>query len=72
MPLSTLISLVRHVLLLLAASAPCLACSSSDARNDDGTCTPDDADGIISEPQRAPFAVVIHIYGKLITTTKEK
>jgi hypothetical protein len=70
MPLSTLISLVRHVLLLLAASAPCLACSSSDARNDDGTCTPDDADGIISEPAKLVVTVTDTGFSPKILTTQ--
>ena len=35
--------------LLLATAALSFACSSSDAEQNDA-CTPDDADGVISEP----------------------
>ena len=45
----------RALLLMAVASASC-ACSS-DAKKNDDACTPDDADGIISEP--AEFVVTV-------------
>ncbi len=42
---------------LLAALALCLSCSSSTDDDHDSTCTPDDADGIISEPARLVVTV---------------
>jgi hypothetical protein len=70
MPISPLISLVRPGALLLAASALGLACSSPDARNNDGTCTPDDADGIISEPATLVVTVTDSGFSPKILTTQ--
>jgi len=70
MPTSTITSLLRHGLLLLTASTLCLACASSDARSDDGTCTPDDADGIISEPATLVVTVTDSGFSPKILTTQ--
>jgi len=41
----------------LAVAALCFACSSSKDDDNDDTCTPDDADGIISEPANPMLTV---------------
>ncbi len=54
---------------LLATAALSLACSSDVEKNDD-LCTPDDADGIISEPATVLLTVTDSKFAPAVVTTQ--
>ena len=54
--------------LLLAAAALSLACAGSEKTND--ACTPDDADGVISEPAKQILTVTDSGFMPLVVTTQ--
>jgi len=55
---------------LLAVAAFALACSSSGPEKNDQACTPDDADGIISEPAKLLLTVTDSEFAPKILATQ--
>lgn len=62
-------SVFARAFLLLAIAAFTFACSSDPEKNDDA-CTPDDADGIISEPAAPTVTVTDTEFAPKIVTTQ--
>lgn len=56
--------------MLLVVAALCLACSGSDDDEEEDACTPDDADGIISEPATLLLTVTDTEFSPKILTTQ--